>query len=416
MGYSLHAADAVKIALALAIGLLIGFEREWSNKEAGIRTCAAVALAGALTALVSVALSVAALAGVVVLMVFVNLRALRASGVAEITTSAALLLVYVLGVLVGHGNYFAPVVAAIVITLLLAWKPELHRFAGEVRTSEVHGAIWLALLAFVIYPLLPNRPLDPWGLVNLHTLWVAVIVVAAVGFVNYVLMRLYSARGLYYSAVLGGLVSTTATILELGVSLRRLAGELPGAVAAMSVTITLLASLAMFGRNLVLLAIFSPAGVARAWVPLLAMGIAGVALIRRRRVAAVPAEPLHLESPISLRRVAAFGGVFLAIQIATTLAERHWGQGGTYVIAVLGGLVNSASAVAAVGELAAQHTLPPLVAGVATVLASMASATVNSPLMNRALGRERSRWDNHLLTGIVVAIGAIALALQALPH
>ncbi|MFI5269878.1 MAG: MgtC/SapB family protein, partial [Chloroflexota bacterium] len=142
MAYGIHGSDAGKIALALAIGLLIGFEREWSNKDAGIRTFAIVALAGALAALASPALAMVALAGVVTLMVFVNLRALRTSGTTEITTAAALLLVYILGVLVGQGNYFAPVAAAIVATLLLAWKLELHKFAGELRPSEVHGAVW----------------------------------------------------------------------------------------------------------------------------------------------------------------------------------------------------------------------------------------------------------------------------------
>lgn len=407
-----HGADAAKIGLALAIGLLVGFEREWSNKDAGIRTCAIVTLTGALAAVVGPIFAIAGLAGVLVLVTFVNLRALRATGTVEITTTAALLLVYVLGVLVGQGNYFAPVAAAIVATLLLAWKLELHKFAGELRPKEVHGAVWLALLAFVIYPLLPNRALDRWGLVNLHTVWVAVIVVAAVGFANYVLMRLYSARGLYYSAVLGGLVSTTPTILELGASLRQFGGEVLG----MGITITLLATVAMFGRNLVLLAIFAPHGVASAWVPLLAMGIAAAALIRRRQTPPPAGGPLKLESPISLRRVAAFGVLFLAIQIAATLAQRYFGHSGTYIIAVLGGLLNSASATAAVGELAAQHTLTPFAAGVATVLASMASATVNAPLMNRVLGRKRLGWENQLLTWAVVAIGAIALGLQALHY
>ena len=31
---------AVKAALALALGLLVGFEREWSNKDIGVRTFA----------------------------------------------------------------------------------------------------------------------------------------------------------------------------------------------------------------------------------------------------------------------------------------------------------------------------------------------------------------------------------------
>src|SRR6185312_9355209 len=247
-----NGAAAAQIALALAIGLLIGFEREWSNKDAGIRTCALTALLGMIASLVSAPFTLAGLAGVIVLIAFINARALRATQSLEITTSAALLLVYALGALVGRGDYFTPVAVAIVATLLLTWKLELHRFAGGLQINEIRSAVWLAVIAFVVYPLLPNRTLDPWHLVNLHTVWVAVVVVAAVGFANYVLLRLYSARGMLASAFLGGLVSSAATILELGSSLEALGEDARG----MSVLITLVATLAMYARNLVLLAIF----------------------------------------------------------------------------------------------------------------------------------------------------------------
>lgn len=412
-----HGQAAARIALALGIGLLIGFEREWSSKEAGIRTCALVALAGMLTALVGMPLVLAGFAGVLLLIVFINVRALQASKSVEITTSAALLVLFILGVLVGHGEYFAPVAAAIVATLLLSWKVELHRFAGELHPNEIHSAIWLALLAFVVYPLLPNRYVDRWHTINPHTLWVAVIVVAAVGFVNYVFMRLYSAKGLYFSALLGGLVSSTATLLELGATLRTMSlqadAEAGRGIVQMSVTVTLLATMAMFGRNLLLLAIFAPAGLPWAVPALVAMAVLAAILIWRRPQAPVlSGQQLALDSPISFKRVAEFGLVFLAIQVATALALRGWGHFGAYAVAVLGGTVNSASATAAVGEMAAQHTLTAVTAGVATVLASMASAVVNAPVMNRVLRQKSMGWANQAAMWALAGAGVVVLVLQ----
>lgn len=413
---SLSTGDAAtRIALALAIGLLVGFEREWSNKEAGIRTCALVALAGMVTALLGTPLVLAGLVGVLVLIVFINLHAMRAAQTVEITTSAMLLVLFFLGVLVGNGFYFLPVAAAIVATLLLSWKVELHRFAGKVAPNEVHSAIWLGLLAFVVYPLLPNRYIDRWQTVNPHALWIAVIVVAAVGFINYIFLRLYSAKGLYYSAVLGGLVSSTATLLELGASLRTMGAEAETGTGLrqMSVTVTLLATLAMFGRNLVLLAIFAPAGLPWAVPALVAMAaLASVLVWRQPRAPQLSGQQLKLDSPISLRRVAEFGLLFLAIQVAATLALRTWGHWGAYAIAVLGGFVNSASATAAVGEMAAHHTLGAVAAGVATVLASMASAVVNAPIMNRVLGRKHLGWANAAAMWALAGAGVVVLVLQ----
>lgn len=407
-----NGAAAAQIALALAIGLLIGFEREWSNKDAGIRTCALTALLGMIASLVSAPFTLAGLAGVIVLIAFINARALRATQSLEITTSAALLLVYALGALVGRGDYFTPVAVAIVATLLLTWKLELHRFAGGLQINEIRSAVWLAVIAFVVYPLLPNRTLDPWHLVNLHTVWVAVVVVAAVGFANYVLLRLYSARGMLASAFLGGLVSSAATILELGSSLEALGEDARG----MSVLITLVATLAMYARNLVLLAIFAAAALRSAVLPTLAMAVLACALLWRRRGSEAAPEKLKLGSPIAMRRVLEFGALFLIIQVATTLAERAWGHGGAYAVAVLGGFFNSASATAAVGEMAAHGSLSVTAAGVATVLASMASAVANAPLMNRALHQKKLGWTNELLTWSLVVVGAIALGAETWLH
>lgn len=405
---------AIRIGLALAIGLLVGFEREWSNKEAGIRTCALTALTGMLAALIGQPFLIAGLAAIMVLVVFINVRSLRAAQAVEITTSIALLLLYVLGALVGYGLFFAPVAAAILVTLLLSWKVELHRFAGELHPTEIRSAVWLALLAFVVYPLLPNRYVDRWQTVNPHTVWIAVIVVAAVGFVNYVFMRLYSARGLIYSALLGGLVNSTATVLELGSSIRQLSTTLGDALLPLGITVTLLASLAMFARNLILLAIFAPAALRWALPPLIAMtALAAVFVLRRPAAPATPGQNLAVASPISLRRIAEFGLLFLAIQVATTLGQRHWGHTGTYAIAFLGGIFNSASATAAVAEMAAHHTLTPLAAGVATVLASIASALGNAPVMNRVLGHRKLGWTNDLAAWSLAGLGVLVLIAQS---
>jgi len=121
---------ALKIAMALAVGMLVGFERESASKDVGIRTFGLTALLGALTVLISPEYGLAAMVGVIVMVAFLNARSMISSGSLEITTSAALLVTYALGVLVGLGHTFTPVSAAILMTLLLAWKVELRKFAG----------------------------------------------------------------------------------------------------------------------------------------------------------------------------------------------------------------------------------------------------------------------------------------------
>jgi uncharacterized membrane protein (DUF4010 family) len=147
---------ALKMAVALGIGMLAGMEREWSNKDVGIRTFAIVALLGMLASLVGQSVVVASFVGVFLLIAVMNTRSIATDRSMEITTSAALLLNYLLGVLVGLGHIFTPIAGAIVMTMLLAWNTELSRFAGGLQPSEIRSAVLLGLLGIVIYPVLPG--------------------------------------------------------------------------------------------------------------------------------------------------------------------------------------------------------------------------------------------------------------------
>jgi uncharacterized membrane protein (DUF4010 family) len=152
-----------------------------------------------LSALIGTPFAVYALIGVIVLVALVNVGNVVQKRPLETTTAAALLVTFALGILVGQGHVFTPTASAIVMTLLLALKPQFSRFAGGLTQEEVRGAVLLGLIGFVIYPVLPNRFVDPWNLVNPREAWLTVILIASIGFVNYVLLRLYGGKGLYYT-------------------------------------------------------------------------------------------------------------------------------------------------------------------------------------------------------------------------
>jgi len=397
---------ALRIGLALGVGLLIGLEREWARKDVGVRTFALTALLGTLCWLLGPRFALIGWIGVFVIVLAVNARELLARRAVEITTSVALMVTYALGVLFGRGDLILPVSVAIVVTALLAWKTELARFAGGLLHEEIRGAVLLGLLAFVIYPLLPARFVDPWRLIDPRDVWLTVIVVAGIGFANYVLLRLYGARGMYYAALLGGLVNSTATVAELAREFVT-AGE---SLAAMAVAATLLTVVAMFTRNLAILAIFAPHAVSTAWWPMALMALlAAIMAWRSHRHGAPKVGPLKLTSPVSLRRVLIFGGFFLLVEIAATLAQRYLGGGGFLVVSALGGLVSSASTVAAAAILAAHGRISAEIAGVGTVLASVASALINLPVVYQ---QTRQRLLARNLT--VASVGLILAGLATL--
>lgn len=143
----------LNIAIALGIGLLVGLEREWPQKDLGVRTFSIAALLDCLAAIISLQLASICLIGVLILVVFINARSLLIDRSLEITTSAASIVTFVLGVLAGQGHLFTPTASAIVMIMLLAWKTELHRIVGDLKLSEIRGAVcWGSLgLWFIRY-------------------------------------------------------------------------------------------------------------------------------------------------------------------------------------------------------------------------------------------------------------------------
>jgi uncharacterized membrane protein (DUF4010 family) len=399
---------ATKLAVSLGVGLFAGFEREWSRKDVGVRTFALTALLGTLSSLVSVQFSLACLGAVALVIGLVNARALLSRQNLEITTSVSLIVEFVLGVLIGQGHLFTPIAAAILLTLILSLKSEFSSFAGGLRPEEIRSAVLLGLIGFVIYPLLPDRFIDPWKLINPRESWITVIVIAAIGFINYVLLRVYSNRGLLYTAVLGGLVNSTATIAELASWLR----EDSPATERTATFFNFVTIVAMFARNLVLLAIFARQGVAVAAMPIAAMSCLAALFVWLTRSASHPDGELKLSSPVSIQKLVSFGTLFLLIEIAGAIGKRYLGHYGLAMVSLLGGLVSSASTTAAAAILAAHGETAAYTAGMATVLASIASALSNLPVVFRVTGNRGMTQSLAFKTMAVVLVGAGILILQ----
>jgi uncharacterized membrane protein (DUF4010 family) len=206
---------ALRLAVAAAVGMLIGFERESQHKGVGIRTFSLTSLLGTICALLGRAFAIEALGIITVLTLAISLTPSTKGRQLGLTTAIALVSAGALGMLIGFGHTFTPIAAAIIITMLLSLSEQFQRITGGVNSKELRSAVLLGLIGFVIYPALPNRYIDRFSLINPHDEWITVIAVAAIGFLNYVLLRLYARRGLYYAAMLGGLVNSTATIAEL---------------------------------------------------------------------------------------------------------------------------------------------------------------------------------------------------------
>ncbi|MFY9514117.1 MAG: MgtC/SapB family protein, partial [Rubrivivax sp.] len=215
------------LVAALAVGLLIGVERGWRDRDlaeggrvAGLRTFALVGLLGGVLGSLAADLGAWILPGGFVglsLLLAVSYReAARKTGNLSVTTAVATLLAFMLGVLAARGAPALALAAAVVTTVLLNLKPTLHAWLQRVESRELSAALQLLVLSVVILPNLPDAGYGPYQALNPYRLWWAVVLIAGLSLAGHFAMRLTGAqRGIFLTGLLGGLASSTAATLAL---------------------------------------------------------------------------------------------------------------------------------------------------------------------------------------------------------
>ena len=414
-----------KVATSTAIGLLIGLEREWAHKEPGVRSFTIATLLGTLAWIVSPALAFVEVSAVLVVIILVNVYSLAQDQPLQITTSLALAATNVLGILVGAGSFFLAFACAIVIAALLSWKPELTSFTDKLTVSEIRGALLLAFIAAVVYPLLPDQNVGPLNIVNPHSIWLTVIIVSALNFLNYILLRLMGTRGIPYSAALGGLVNSAAISHFLGQELKRD----KGASASMAPTNLVLADLSMILRNAVLVIIFSWSAEMQATIttaivlgPMaLAAGviilISWLRSLKRSSDTASEgksSQQAALISPLDLRYVLTFALLFLLLTVFSGIGQRFFGAVGFIVVAIAGALVSATSSAVLIGNHASMHLLAPSAVAAVIFFATL-MGLVENVVIFFVVSRERGITLRMALLSLpIILVGMAALVLLVL--
>lgn len=324
-------------AYALAIGLLLGGERERSNQGArealGIRTFALLALIGAIAAELGTWVVLGALAAVAVLLTVGYLHTNQED--AGTTTEVAAMVTFLLGVLCHRDSALAALLA-IVIAVVLVSKEPLHTFVRDaVSNVELEDALKFLVVAFVVLPLLPNRNLGPYGVLNPSKIWTIVVVLTGISWVGYIAVRVLGPRrGLLATGLAAGFVSATAATVSMG-RLSRRATDFAAAVAGAQV-----ASVATFVQLGAILFVVSPTvalhllwGLGAGVVTLLAFSVPGYRRATRHG-GAEGATTTANEHPFVI-----FPAIVLAVILTAATLLGRWGA------AVFG----SAGAVVAIG-------------------------------------------------------------------
>ncbi len=398
------------LALATAIGLLMGLERErHPSAKAGVRTFGLTGLLGALAALLAEfmatpAFIVAGFALVAVMIIAANMRQPDPDDPGT-TSVIALLVCYSLGAMVWLGHGRLAVMAAVGATMLLYYKSELRGVAARLTTQDWRSILQFSVLSLIVLPILPDRGLGPYEAINPHQVWLMIVLISGVSLAGYAALRLIGARyGAPLLGLLGGLVSSTATTMVFA----RHARENP-ALASTATLVILLANLIMVVRIVAIAWALS-----RDVVPLLLTGCALAVLIGAivialdwRQLAGQGELPVpETRNPTELRAAIGFGLFYAGVLLSAAWLSDIAGRGGLYLLAFVSGLTDVDAISLSTLRLLNLGKLDAQPAAVAILLAMLANLAFKSALAFTLSGGSLGRRVVGGMLGVGAGLGA----------
>lgn len=339
----------VLLAIALSLGLLIGVERGFKYRDqkegsrvAGLRTYGLISLLGAVSAMLSESLGsyllgvfFAALAFALTASYVVNSTRERAS----LTSLIASLLAFCYGAMVMLGYVVEASSLAVITTLLLSLKGELHRWLWLIEKKELWAALELLLISVVILSVIPNEDMGPWDALNPYEIWWMVVLISSISFVSYFAMKFAGARkGIMATALFAGFASSTALTLQFS----RMAKQVPAASPLLAAGV-LFACGTMYPRVLLVASVINPDLLMPLAIPTLTMAVLTYLpafWLWYRGNQSVPEDIAPPASPLSMWSALGFGLLLTAILLLSSGLQATLGDTGILILAAASGVAD----------------------------------------------------------------------------
>jgi uncharacterized membrane protein (DUF4010 family) len=427
------------LGVALAIGALIGLEREHSTvapvpvpgrepaeapsrhaplpslELAGIRTFPLIALCGAVSAYLTVWLGplvlVAAFGAFGLLVAVAYHHTVAQSADLGLTTEVSALIVFALGALC----LFAPLelcgAIGVAVYLLLALKRPLHGLARNIELEDIYAIGKFGAVTLLVLPLLPDEAYGPFGVLNPRKIWMLVILIAAISLAGYVAVKaLGPHRGFGLTGLLGGLVSSTAVTLAFS----RHSKTTPALALPCALAIVL-ACTTMLPRVLAVSSLLNRELLLRLWMPLGAMTLVGLAACavlyhRSRRTAVNEAEP-RFSNPFELGPAVKFALLFALVLLGSRALAHYLGTAGLYLSGVVAGLTDVDAITLSMAKLSHDGAIPLEPAITTITLATMANTLTKAGIALSLAGPDTRRWVSGTLVAQALVGGAVIALL-----
>lgn len=407
-------------ATALLIGALLGIERERHKREhgeqtiGGLRTFILFALLGALGGWLTLALetpwilAAALVASLAPVLAGYVITARTQPDSLGLTTELTAVAVFLLGAMTTLGYRELAVGLGVTVAAVLAYKQPLHGLALRLDREDIYAGLRLLIATFIVLPLLPDEPIDPWGALRPQSLWMLVLLISTLSLAGYVATRLLGAnRGIALTGLTGGLVSSTAVTLAFSRQSRDPACRDAAPALASGI---LLAWAVMFVRVIVEVLVVNRTLLAAVLGPFAAMAATSTVAawyLRRHAGSAERTAGVPLTNPFSLRAATKFAAFFALVLLVVKLVQTYAPGHGVYFVAALAGTTDVDAITLSMAQYARSGSVQ--VAVQAITVAALTNTVVKTVMVG-VLGDARLRRPVLVAAGLVLASGGLALA------
>lgn len=409
-----------RLLLSALFGLLIGIERERRAAKksqivsfGGIRTYPLIAIFGAVSAFfgsttnnIYVFPSAFLILGALVVMsyAFYSFKKKQTGLTSEISALAT----FFIGASTFYLPLFFSIVVTILVTLLLSLKESLHKFSRSMWQEEFYAVIKFVVITFIVLPLLPNETIDPWGLFNPYKTWYLAVIISAISFAGYVLVKFIGPeRGIYSTGFIGGIVSSTSICSLFAKRARENKAVLieyrNGALVSYISSIIKVAFVIYILNK----------GLFREIAPALAsfigfgLVLSSILIFKSISKGTVKKHDVALRNPFTITFALEFALLMTVVFVLAQLAQKYLGEAGIYIISFLSGLAKIDAITVSMSQLAGKSVLID-VAARAVMIGVFCSGLSKSVYAGIFGGKEFAR----ALAPYLIVVGAVGLIVS----
>lgn len=435
----------VRMLIALLGGMLIGLERERAQVSGkskdkgsipGLRSFGLISLYGALSSYLTLTgveglgniLSSLAFSGMIIVVLiyaYVRMAKLRILGV---TTYIVMLTTFIIGVVAGLGYILEAASSSVLVTLILALKMPAEKIAASIKYDELLAMLEVASLALVIGPIVKTYSAQE-NIPVLFKIYLFFVVILLISFTSYMMGKVWGEKGLIYSAILGSLVNSEATLSSLASLLLTLSDPeerlellktlVPIILSTALFKLSLLAILALwlfgglvYGDLVVLTGITALFSLLVGW--LYSSRNLGNKESTKSRQTGTSTTSLEIVSPLSWSSAVKTAAAYTLLTGLFALAAKS-GLSNLYfmppILSFLGGLVNATAVILSIGTTVAVLSHCQVVA---SVMLSLAAAALNKILYARTSGLEKKEFKVVVYWSLVMSMVPLALSLYSI--